>query len=151
MSASAEALIQAEADRLLAMPKRSTEQRLFRYPDMGTHLAIPLCSLDERERFSLDIGRSYVRLTKATYQTRARGNVILARLDLGGAPHTNPDGVVLPCPHLHVYREDYGDKWAQSLPEDVFKNVGDRQQTFLDFLDYCRVVEKPTMEWGLLA
>ncbi len=30
-------------------------------------------------------------LTKGTYQNRARGVAILARLDFGGAPHRNRD------------------------------------------------------------
>lgn len=97
---------------LLAMEKHRVDDTVFEYPDLGGALRIPLQSPDRRETFSLDITRSQVNLVKGTYQNRGRGVVILARLDFGGAPHRNPDDVEVPCPHLHIYREGYGDRWA---------------------------------------
>jgi hypothetical protein len=40
----------------------------------------------------LDVTRAEIKLTKATYQNRARAAIILLRLDLDGPPHRNPDG-----------------------------------------------------------
>ena len=45
---------------------------------------MPLLSPDKRESFFLDITRSQIKLTKGTYQNRARSVAILARLDFGG-------------------------------------------------------------------
>lgn len=45
-----------------------------------------------RENFLLDIRRGKIDLLKATNQNRARQTIVLVRLDLGGAPHRNPDG-----------------------------------------------------------
>jgi hypothetical protein len=81
-----------------------------KFPQPGERLVIPLVSVDKREDFLLDITRSQINVAKITHQNRARHVVILMRLDIQGAPHRNPDGEVIPCPHLHIYRENFGDK-----------------------------------------
>ena len=60
-----------------------------------------------------------------------------------------PDGEVIVGPHLHVYRENYGDKWAYPLPPGKFENLDDLYQTFDDFMTECNVVEPPRMNPGL--
>lgn len=70
--------------------------------------------------------------------------MILARLDIGGPPHRNPDGEEIACPHLHVYREGYGDKWAFPLP-DSFSNHEDAWKTLFEFMDFCNVSTRPTI------
>jgi hypothetical protein len=62
--------------------------------------------------------RYRIKLTKATFQNRARVAIVLYRLDIAGAPHRNLDGEKIPCPHLHFYREGYGAKWAIPAPLD---------------------------------
>jgi hypothetical protein len=76
---------------------------------------------------------------------------ILARLDFGGPPHRNPDGEEIPCPHLHLYREGYGDKWAVPIPVDRFPNVNDLWLTLQDFMDYCNVIEPPQIIRGVFV
>jgi len=78
-------LTQADADVLLSMEKHKVDDTPYEYPSLGGGVRIPLQSLDKRELFFLDITRSQVVLTKGTYQNRARGVAILARLDFGGA------------------------------------------------------------------
>ena len=46
----------------------------------------------------------------------------------------NPDGTTVGVPHLHVYREGYGDRFAYEVPPDMLKNPDDPLQVFLDFL-----------------
>jgi hypothetical protein len=123
-------LPQDEADRLMAMEKHAVDEKEWLFPAPGDRVAIPLTSLDKRESFMLDVTRAQIKLTKATYQNRARAAIILMRLDLDGPPHRNPDGVEIPCPHLHIYREGYGDKWAIAAPLatytdtlDLFSNI----------------------------
>ena len=72
---------QAEADALIAMEKLCVENRNWLFPEPGGRLAIALTSQDKRENFVLDITRARIKLTKATYQTRARQAIILMRLD----------------------------------------------------------------------
>ena len=60
--------------------------------------------------------------------------MILARLDFA-SPHRNPDGTAVGVPHLHVYREGYGDKFAYEVPPGMLKNPTDPLQVLLDFLE----------------
>ena len=69
---------------------------------------------------------------------------------LGGAA-TIPllsDGNRVESPHLHLYREGYGAKWAFPVPGDRFRDVGDRWQTLEDFMDYCNIVDPPFIRWS---
>jgi len=143
-------LKQHEADILLAMEKYCLETGRFTFPGLGGSLRLVLYSIDKREDFNLDITRGKILLTKNTFQMRARKAVILARLDLHGPPHRNPDGEELPCPHLHLFREGYGDKWAIPLPE-IFCSTSDPFQLLEIFMDYCNIVEKPMIDRGLFT
>ena len=137
---------QAEADALIEMEKPSVEERNWLFPDPGGRLAIPLVSPDKR-----DITRAQIRLTKATYQNRARQAIILMRLDLDGPPHRNPDDEEIPCPHIHRYREGYGDKWASPAPVDRYPDVEDLFSTFEAFMRHCNITVPPQIDKGLFS
>lgn len=136
-------LTQADADALLAMEKRRSDLTERDYPDPGGRIEVPLVSSDGRERFFLDLRRTRVDLAKGTYQSRGRQVTTLARLDFGGTPHRNPDGKDIGSPHLHLYREGFGDKWAIPVPLDQFPNLDDPWLTLDDFMRFCNVVEPP--------
>jgi len=112
---------------------------------------IPLVSADKRESFLLDVSRFQIKLTKATFQNRARVAIILYRLDIDGAPHRNPDGQEIPCPHLHRYREGYGDKWADPAPIDRFPDTTDLFSTLNAFMKHCNIIEPPAIEKTLFS
>jgi hypothetical protein len=101
-----------------------------------------------------------IRLTKCTYQERYQTIIILIRLDLDGPPHTNPEVVNVPlphltpyngqtidCPHLHLYVEGFMDKWAIPAPNDEFLDTTNLYTTLQDFLRYCNVVVPPKIYW----
>ena len=111
----------------------------------GESVAVPLQSVDRREQFLLDLSRASINLSKVKMQTRGRQVVVLVRLDLGGAPHRNPDGEEIPVPHLHIYREGFGDKWAVGVPSDGFRAVGDVWAMFEEFLQFCNVTRPPNV------
>lgn len=144
-------LTQAEADALIAMPKVKVNDDAWDYPGAGGSLSIPLASQDKREQFLLDISRARIDLKKGKYQNRARQIVVLVRLDFGGSLHRNPDGQEIPCPHLHLYREGSGDKWAFAVPAANFLKIDDYWQTLKDFMTFCNVVEPPALNQGLFA
>ena len=144
-------LTQEEAAGLMAMEKRAADERDWLFPSPGERIAVPLTSLDKRENFMLDVTRAQIKLTKATYQNRARAAIILLRLDLDGPPHTNPDGTEVRCPHLHVYREGFGDKWAVPPPADRYANTLDLFSTFEAFMQHCNITERPRIQKGLFA
>ena len=144
-------LPQAEADALLALPKKRLESKEWQFPGPIASVRIPLVSVDGSERFVLDLYRGRINVLKRTQQTRGRQVVILARLDLEGAPHRNPDGTEIPCPHLHVYREGYEDKWAVPVPPDKFSNLGSPQKILEEFMQYCNIVEPPVINPGVFT
>jgi len=73
------------------------------------------------------------------------------RLDLDGPPHRNPDGSEIPCPHLHVYREGYGDKWAIPAPADRYTAALDLFSTFQTFMAHCNITKPPNIQKGLFS
>lgn len=144
-------LTQAEADALLAMEKHKIDESTYDYPSLGGGIRVPLESSDKRELFTLDITRSQIKLTKGTYQNRARGVAVLARLDFEGAPHRNPDDEEIECPHLHIYREGYGDRWALPLPAGRFTDPGDPWLLLLEFMQYVNISVPPDIRRGLFT
>jgi uncharacterized protein DUF6978 len=142
-------LSQSEANALTAMEKQRVDDKQWEFAGPGTRLAIPLISKDKREHFFLDVTRAQVKLTKATYQNRARQAIILLRLDLDGSPHRNPDDQEIPCPHLHIYTEGFGDKWAIPAPPAEFPNTKDLFSTFQAFMKRCNITLPPDIQLGL--
>jgi len=143
-------LTQAEADVLLATQKEAEPGNRPLFPNPGTKVEVVLRSLDKRETFLLDVSRGRIKLTKVTYQHRARQTVILARVDIDGPPHRNPDGVEVPCPHLHLYREGFADKWAEPLPA-TFSGGGDLWRTLEDFCRFCNIIGPTPIDRGILV
>ena len=133
------------------MAKYRVDMTEWDYPDLGGVISVPLFSADRRENFLLDVRRGRIDLAKGTYQNRGRQVVVLVRLDFGGAPHRNPDGEEIDSPHLHLYREGFGDKWAIPVPGDVFGDVTDQWRTLQDFMQYCNIAEIPLIRRGLFT
>lgn len=144
-------LTQEEARILIAMEKHRANEDRGDFPMQGQSLTLPLQSADKREQFLLDLSRGRIDLLKVKMQSRGRQVVVLVRLDLGGAPHRNPDDEEIAVPHLHVYREGFGDKWAKPLPADRFRNPADVWTTFEDFLRFCNVTRPPLVDRGLFT
>lgn len=144
-------LTQAEADALIAMEKRRATEDQTDFPMGGQSTIIALQSVDAREQFLLDLSRGRIDLLKVKMQSRGRQVIVLVRLDLGGAPHRNPNDEEIPTPHLHVYREGYGDKWAIPVPADSFRDTRNVWTTLEDFLRFCNVTQPPHIARGLFT
>lgn len=142
-------LSQSAADALLRMDKVRVNDDKISFPDLGGRIEIPLASRDHREVFSLDINRKRICL-KTGYQARGRQTLILARLDFA-APHRNPDGSEVGVPHLHLYREGFGDKWAYAVPQGLLTAPDNGPKVLQDFMLYCRIVDAPNIEFGLFG
>lgn len=95
--------------------------------------------------FILDICNGRIELSKVKYQTRhSTTNTILLRIDTSsGGLHFNPDGTPVGCPHIHIYREGYGDKWAYPLNNEIFTNTNDIVTILQDFLALFNVENIP--------
>lgn len=144
-------LTQAEADALIAMEKHRANEEPSDFPMGGQSVLVPLQSADRREQFLLDLSCGRIDLRRVKLQNRGRQVVVLVRLDLGGAPHRNPNGEEIAVPHLHVYREGFGDKWAIPVPGDGFRDIEDIWTTLEDFLRFCNVTQPPHIERGLFT
>lgn len=144
-------ITQAEADALIAMEKRFVDGNDWTFPAPGEQIALELTSLNKRESFVLDVTRARIKLTKATYQNRVRQAIILMRLDLDGPPHRNPDAIEIPCPHLHVYREGFGDKWAIAAPVDRYPDTLDLFSTCEAFMRHRNITGPARMQKGLFS
>jgi hypothetical protein len=144
-------LTQAEADALIAMEKHRASEERACFPMFGQSVVLPLQSADRREQFLLDLSRGRIDLLRVKMQNRGRQVVVLVRLDLGGAPHRNPDDEEIPVPHLHVYREGYGDKWAVPVPADRFSNLADVWVTLEEFMRFCSITQPPHIDRGLFT
>ncbi len=142
-------LTQSEADALIAMEKHCADEQQHAFPTLGQSLTVPLHSTDRREQFFLDISRGRIDLIRGKYQNRARQVLVLVRLDFGGAPHRNPDGEDIECPHLHVYREGFGDKWATRVPTEGFAESIDVWGMLGEFQRFCNITRPPRIERGL--
>jgi hypothetical protein len=130
----------------MSIEKVCVDGATYYFPDPDGSMCASLVSRDERESFLLDISRGRINLAKATYQNRSRKVIILLRLDIEGTTHTNPDGHRIPTPHLHVYREGFGDKWAIPVPSGDFTNTSDLFQSMEDFMTYCNITQPPNIE-----
>lgn len=144
-------LKQSEADALIAMEKHRSNDDHHQFPMGGVSLVLPLQSSDKKEHFFLDISRGRIDMAKVKMQNRGRQVIVLVRLDLAGAPHRNPDDEEIYCPHLHVYREGFGDKWAFPVPVDRFPDPSNLWGTLEHFLDFCNITKPPNIERGLFT
>lgn len=133
---SAKELTQDEADFLLKISKSRIDSTNYIFPNPGEILQIHLKSMDTNYKFLLDIRRARIELKKGTYQLRIATFTILARIDLLGSLHRNPNGKEIYCPHIHLYREGYNDQWAFPLPK-CFSNPSDLWQTLDNFWNFA--------------
>ena len=143
-------LDQPTIDRLLALEKQLESAAVIDFPVQNTKKQLDVRSVDGFEGFLIDVNRSgQIKIPKCTYQERYNVIEILLRLDIDGSTHENPDGVEVPCPHLHINREGFGTKWAFPIPVE-FTNPADLVQTLKEFLQYCRIQDIPLINPPLL-
>lgn len=112
----------------------------------GVDETFELADPTARETFLLDIWRGTLRLTKLKFQNRVRSVIVLVRLCVNGAPHTNPDGQHLPGTHLHLFREGYDDKWAIPVDVNKFTLLSSPGKTFHEFCAYCHIESPPPVQ-----
>lgn len=115
-------------------------------PNKGGKIKRYIRSLSGKDGFILNIERGKIKLSKVKYQTRSKiTNDILLRVDTNGPRHQNPDGEFINCPHIHIYKEGYGDKWAYKLDNNIFKDDSNLAQLLRDFLNYFNIESIPNI------
>jgi hypothetical protein len=145
-------LTDLEANDLLNALKEMVSNKTIEFPDSGGYLSLDVNSVNSRDKFVIDVNRKgKINIKKATYQTRYQKTIQLLRLDIAGQPHTNPDGEEITCPHLHIYKEGYGDSWAFPIDENIFSNTEDLVQSLIEFLSYNKISNIPFIHVGGLV
>lgn len=133
-------LTQDDIDFLLGLIKALSENRSITLPTPGHTLELDVSALDSKERFVIDVNRKgRINIKKATFQTRYQKSIVLIRLDIEGSPHRNPNDEVIPCPHIHLYKEGYGTSWAYPIEKEIVTDTSDMVQVLIDFLKYNNV------------
>ncbi|MGO8934869.1 MAG: DUF6978 family protein [Terracidiphilus sp.] len=139
-------LTQSEADQFIQMAKHFLRPPASISIPPGLDDTFELAGPGDREKFHLDIWRGTIRITKLRFQNRVQTVVVLVRLDVDGAPHTNPDGQRLTGTHLHLFREGYDDKWAYPVDAARFTVLNDPGTTFQEFCTYCNIESPPPVQ-----
>jgi len=146
-------LSQEEADRFRHMPKDFDSVGAIDLSNIGVGLVLPAMSHDQKERFLIDIWQAKIKLSKWRHQERVRKTIPLMRLEIDGSPHINrnvsqediervrteygwPFVPELEGSHIHVYIENYGDRWA--FPVSIFPDI----QKAIDSqpINYARII-----------
>lgn len=142
---------QAEADRLLALPKRYEGQDPVNFPGIGDgELSLALASSERGCSFQLRCGHDRIHFDAYKAHLSSRKTIGLMRLEVASPrPHANPDGEILHGSHLHYYREGFNLRWARPLPPELAE-VEDKPDQLLDrFMDLCHITRKPVFQFGL--
>lgn len=142
-----------EATHLLQLPKQPVDpEKKWNFPDLGQKIGIEMRSEDNSERFMLSATKSGYKIEKVSFHTRARRVVMLARLDLDpDGRHLNPDGEWILGPHLHLYRMGDGDRFAVTIPKQLFPDTLDRVDCWYRFLKYCNVTQNPDVRFEIFS
>lgn len=156
-------ITQQDADFFFRMEKFPEDEQEYHFPHSGEKLILSFTSADKREKFLFDLYRGSIKITKVVYQNRVRKAYILRRLDFDGAPHPNPEvkvvplpllepynGKEIPSPHLHLYIEGFGEKWAVPAELLLSLNGKDIYEIMEDFFRYCNVKQLPKITKTLL-
>lgn len=133
---------QDEISRLITMLKQIKSQtRVIRLPSLGEQSNISLESIEKPiEPFRITINRKQ-RISGNYSFLEIHGNSgILLRLDIIGPPHSNPDGTEIPCPHIHIARDDYDDSWAYAFNPSYVDNFDNLISQLYEFMRHCNII-----------
>ena len=131
-------LTQNEAERLIKSRKVIKDNRLakFNYPIRGGILEIEV--IDEfKNEYIIGIRQRKIELVKRNHNLRYAQSITLIRIDYD-QEHCNPDGIKVGIPHIHVYKEDFNDKFAYALEDYgiVIENYADIKELLNKFLTF---------------
>lgn len=113
-----------------------TKENTIPFPQPGKHLKIEVEDENRNENFIIDVNRkgASLKITKCTFQTRHLIPII--RIDIDGPPHPNPDGTIIPCPHIHLYKEGYNLRIAYPLEKEMIADTNNLLEILIRFLEY---------------
>lgn len=133
-------LSQEQANSLIYMKKEFLNESDLVLND-NFNFERELRSTNKQELFILSLYQGRLDLKKVTYNKRHNKGITLIRIDLTNGQHTNPDGKKIIGPHIHIYKEGYGDSFAIPLPnkEIGITNLEDCTKCLDEFFKYCNI------------
>jgi len=106
-----------------------------------------IVSIESGDTFILNYHHGIINFEKYTFNNR-HPFIVLLRFDSMGT-HTNPDGdgKSFRGPHVHIYREGFGDKIAFPVSEiGLDENNLKREAVLPVFLRYCNIQSHPPIK-----
>lgn len=89
--------------------------------------------------FKLDLKQGVIELKMFTFNNRAQDCFVLCRLDIDDKVHKNPDGHKINEPHIHFYKEGFGDKFAYPASQFNFTDCSDVLKCLKRFFEICNI------------
>lgn len=139
---------QSEADRLIKIAKYVVDTEVI-LPLANECRDLKVLSVNKKEEFLVYLNRKgRIELHRCTYQMSRKTREILVRVDLDlDKSHQNPsyDGKpeeLIRGPHVHLYKEGYGDRIAYPLDE-IFPGLNplEIEEAFKCFSEYCNITD----------
>lgn len=138
-------LTQREANTLIEIEKLLTSTDTVRFPERRETKLYPVHYHRENRRYddmTISAYRGNKNPQKVSFRLLYSQCIILLRIDTEDpTPHENPDKTRIEPfePHIHIYKEGYGDKFAYPLPKE-FTNADDIIGLFMEFLAYSHII-----------
>ncbi|MDD6598784.1 hypothetical protein [Anaerovibrio sp.] len=139
-------ITQEEADTLRTIEKYLANPQNIKIPKMRETRIYPAyhkCYNKRRDDLDVSAYRGGIDENKVSYRLIYKKSVLLIRIDTNDkTAHINPDKSFIPpmTPHIHVYREGYGDKFAYPLPAEFSSKGADIEKLFIEFLQYSNFI-----------
>lgn len=112
-----------EAEEIIMALKEMVNKK-FDFPEFGDFREYEVRKIgDYKLKYVMNINRkTRISEDKCTFVIRDKmTGTLLLRLDVNGPDHVNPDKSVVPCPHLHIYKEkyDYNNNLPYAIPFNI--------------------------------
>ncbi len=141
-------LTQADFDFLMGIEKEFEDKSTIFLGPAPLQWSRKIKTTATHDTFLLDFYRGSFRIQKYTFNHRYRQTFSVFRYDSYGV-HTNPDGQVVDVPHIHLYKEGYGDKFAYPASEFGIEESDPMEEVLRKILVYCKIkwiaIEVPIM------
>lgn len=126
-------LTQAQADRLIGIAKEAARSDPLNWQAEKMENELLVAKTDEGLQFILSMKRNPFEI-RLHCRTKDR-HIGLVRLD-NNLYHPNPDGSeIFNQPHLHVFREGFGLRWAEPVDWCDFNDPYGTLQRFLEVIN----------------
>ena len=131
-------LPQAKADEYLRVKKKFLFQSKLNL-DQPFNITETLVSDEHGDIFKIDLRQGRIELLMININYRANECVVLCRLDIDDRTHKNPDGKKIVEPHIHLYKEGFGSKFAYPAKNFGFIDFSNSLSSINKFFDFCNI------------